>query len=69
MQKEQQKIKELEKKTEQQAKVLKVKTEEMVAVHKRLRSASQISRWILINLLYQRHKMTNPKLECYGSIY
>ena len=44
MQKEQQRIKELEKKTEQQAKVLKVKTEEMVAVHKRLRSANQISR-------------------------
>ena len=48
MQKEHQKIKELEKKTEQQAKVLRVKTEEMVAVHKRLRSASQISRSVSI---------------------
>ncbi len=44
MKKEQHRIKELEEKTEQQAKVLKVKTEEMVAVHKRLRTANQMSR-------------------------
>lgn len=44
IQKDQHRIKELEKKTEQQAKVLKVKTEEVVAVQKRLRSANQMSR-------------------------
>ena len=48
MQKDQQRIRELEKKNEQQSKVLKVKTEEMVAVHKKLRSNNQMSRYCLI---------------------
>lgn len=42
MQKEQQRIKELEMRTEQQKKVLKVKTEEVSAMQRRLRSGSQV---------------------------
>ena len=43
MQKEQQRIKELELRNEQQAKVLKVKTEEMALVQRRLRSGNQLT--------------------------